>query len=94
MSEKMMQVRHYMVKLKLFGDVVVCRSLVMDNVEEENLGDLDILTKQILELIFGGFAVVSKRLLYDHLEGGKYFGKEEVYEEVAKSVPSTNAQSE
>ena len=83
-----------MVKLKLFGDVVVCRSLVMDNVEEENLGDLEILTKQILELIFGGFAVVSKRLLYDHLEGGKYFGKEEVYEEVAKSVPSTNAQSE
>ena len=54
----MMQVRHYMVKLKLFGDVVVCRSLVMDNVEEENLGDLEILTKQILELIFGGFAVV------------------------------------
>ena len=41
-----------------------------------------------------GFAVVSKRLLYDHLEGGKYFGKEEVHEEVAKPVPSTNPQSE
>ena len=40
-----------------------------------------------------GFAVVSKRL-YDHPEGGKYFGKEEVHEEVVKSVPLTNAQSE
>ena len=44
--------------------------------------------------MFGGFAVVTKWLLYDHLEGGKYHGKEEDYQAEAKNVPTTNAQSE
>ena len=87
---------------RLFGDEVtvdddeVCKSFVVGDAQDENLDfdDFYVLTKQILELVFGGFAVVMKRLLYDHPEGGKYHGKEEDYLAEAKNVPTTNAQSE
>ena len=72
------------------------QSLVVGDAQGENL-DFDefyVLTKQILELVFEGLAVVMKRLLYDHLEGGKYHGKEEDYQAEPKNVPTTNAQSE
>ena len=56
----------------------------------------DDLTKQCLELIFGGFFVATKRLLFDRLEGGALDGKEidTNYRMETSSVPVTNAQPE
>ena len=66
--------------------------------------EFDEMAKQCLELIFGAFVVVSKRMLHDHLSDGKlyiyiyiyiylFFFSESLIQ-VAKSVPATNADAE
>ena len=56
----------------------------------------DTMTKQCLELIFSGFVVITKRLLFDHLKGGALDGKEndEKFRKESSSASLTNAQPE
>ena len=56
--------------------------------------DIDDMAKQCLEIIFGGFVVVSKRMLEDHLLGGALDNPSENLKSEAKAVPTTNADSE
>ena len=54
----------------------------------------DAMTLQVLELIFGSFVVVTKRMLSDHLEGGKYHNPDPVVMEECKSDPKSNVTPE
>ena len=56
--------------------------------------EIDSMTKQCLEIIFGGFVVVSKRMLADHLKGGKLELNSERLSHEASNVLATNADSE
>ena len=47
-------------------------------------------TKQLLELLFASFSVITKRMLYDHLEGGKFDKPSLNLMSDAKSVPNVN----
>ena len=56
----------------------------------------DILAQELLEVMFKAFCTTTRRMLTDHLPGGKFHGKEddsELVSEVA-SVPKTNVISE
>ena len=52
------------------------------------------MTKECLEIIFSGFVVVSRRMLHDHLEGGKYSVITPGLEKEAMTVSTTNADPE
>ena len=56
--------------------------------------DIDESSIQCLEIIFGSFVVISKRMLSDHLDGGKYASPDIDLQVEAKSVPTTNAEAE
>ena len=47
--------------------------------------------KQCIELIFGGFVSISKKMLEDHLHGGKYASPDQSLCQESVSVPTTNA---
>ena len=47
------------------------------------------MTKEYLEIIFSGFVVVSRRMLYDHLKGGKYSAVTPELEKEAMTVSTT-----
>ena len=55
----------------VFDDVKLKKHVSYEKLIKED-PDWDPMTKQVLELIFGSFVVVTKRMLTDHLEGGKY----------------------
>ena len=55
---------------------------------------LDDMTRQCLELIFGGFVVISKRMLEDHLVGGKFDQPNELLKTQTASEQTTNADAE
>ena len=51
--------------------------------------------KQCLELIFfGGFVPISKKMVEDHLHGGKYTAPDQNLCQESVSVPTTNANPE
>ena len=50
----------------------------------------DAMTQQVLELMFGSFVVVTKRMLSDHLEGGKYDKPDQVTAKECKNAPKSN----
>jgi len=50
-------------------------------------------TKQCLEILFGSFSIITKRMLHDHLQGGKYVCSEEL-SKVSFGVSKTNSISE
>ena len=52
--------------------------------------DYDDLTKQILEIMFGSFAIITKRMLYDHLKGGKFDQPSHELIEELESCPNEN----
>ena len=51
-------------------------------------------TKQCLEIMFGCFSIITKRMLHDHLEGGKYDNPSPQLVEETKNVMKTNTLSE
>ena len=59
---------------------------------EEN--DSQMMLKQCLELIFGGFVSVTERMLQDHIAGGKYATPNEDLRKESIAVPTTNANPE
>ena len=56
--------------------------------------EFDESTKQCLELLFGSLSIVTKRMLNDHLEGGKYDGFNENLRKETVSVSTTNSLAE
>ena len=71
--------------------------------EDDRLGSLlsfdygpnvKLMLKQCLELIFGGFGSISKKMLEDHLHGGKYAAPDQNLCQESASVPTTNANPE
>ena len=65
----------------------ICFNSLNEPVSEE----MDIMTKQCLEIIFGGFVIVARRMLHDHLKEGKYSTKTSLLEKDALFVNTTNA---
>ena len=53
-----------------------------------------LILKQCLEMIFGGFVSISKKMLEDHLHGGKYAAPDQNLCQESVSVPTTNANPE
>jgi hypothetical protein len=50
----------------------------------------DPMTKEVLELIFGSFVVVTKKMFSDHLKGGKYNKLDTEMQDERKNAPKTN----
>ena len=56
----------------VLGDDYVKKDECIAKLTEANPA-LDLMTKQVLELIFGAFVIITRHgMLCDHLEGGKY----------------------
>ena len=55
---------------------------------------LDELTKQLLEIIFGSFSIITRRMLHDHLKGGKYDKPSNDLFEQCASAPNENVFTE
>lgn len=68
--------------------------LHMDNVWELLIisNDTDVMTQELLQLLFTSFSITTKRLLLDHLPGGKHHLVTETSE--TESVPTTNVAPE
>ena len=73
----------------VFDDVKLKKDVSYEKLIKEDL-DWDPMTKQVLELIFGSFVVVTKRMLTDHLEGGKYDKPDVEMQDECKNAPKTN----
>ena len=102
--------QHYQRMEKLFSDLSVDASpflagnlcffdginITKDKVYEELIrpSEFDESTKQCLELIFGSLSIVTKRMLNDHLEGGKYNTNNGSLRSETASVSTTNSLAE
>ena len=79
----------------MFGNVIffeiskdVYNSLILpSNVLDES-------TKQCLEIIFGGLCIITRRMLDDHLEDGKYSNPSQQLMKKTVSVSTTNSIAE
>ena len=76
-------------KAVVFEDVEIKNDVCYEKLIKED-PEWDPMTKQVLELIFGSFVVVTKRMLTDHLEGGKYDKPDAELEHECKNAPKTN----
>ena len=56
--------------------------------------NVELMLKQCLELIFGGFVSISKKMPKDHLHGGNYASPDESLCQESVSFPTTNANPE
>ena len=73
----------------IFDDIEVKKDKCHDKLIEAN-PTWDPMTKQVLELIFGSFVVVTKRMLSDHLQRGKYDNVGDDIREECKNAPKSN----
>jgi hypothetical protein len=73
----------------VFDDVKLKKDVSYEKLIKEDL-DWDPMTKQVLELIFGSFVVVTKRMLTDHLEGGMYDQPDVEMQDECKNASKTN----
>ncbi|CAB3978959.1 Hypothetical predicted protein [Paramuricea clavata] len=73
----------------VFDDVKLKKDVCYEKLIDED-PTWDPMTKQVLELIFGSFVVVTKRMLSDHLEGGKYDKPNAEMQDECKNAPKTN----
>ena len=75
-----------------FEDALMTRDAVYNDLIKPS--ENDEATKQCLELIFGSLSIITKRMLQDHLEGGKYTKPTEEMVKETASVGKTNTLSE
>ena len=83
--------------VKLFGDdILICKDPVFDYLYLSRGEEHKQMTKQCLEVIFSSIAVVTKRLLEDHMEGVKYWNKEqdEDFRNETKNAEKSNVKAE
>lgn len=72
----------------------VCKDEVWDALIDSNEAG-DVLTQELLQLLFGAFSTITQRLLMDHLQGGEYHAvTDTVIVEETASVPTTNVAPE
>jgi len=72
---------------------IVHRDEVWSTLTESN--ESDMMTQEVLQLLFGAFSVTTQRLLLDHLPGGKYHSVvDPVIVHETASVPTTNVAPE
>ena len=60
----------------------------------EKSEEFDELTKQLLEILFGSFSIITKRMLHDHLKGGKYDQPSDTLIQESESTPNENVFTE
>eukprot|EP00112_Aurelia_sp_Birch-Aquarium-sp1_P002389 Seg1263.2 transcript_id=Seg1263.2/GoldUCD/mRNA.D3Y31 product="hypothetical protein" protein_id=Seg1263.2/GoldUCD/D3Y31 len=83
--------------VKLFGDdILINKDCIYEYLYLAKGEEHEQMTKQCLEIIFSGFAVVTKRLLEDHMEGGKFWNKDQdqAFRKETKNVEKSNVKSE
>lgn len=75
----------------VFDDIKMKKDECYDKLIEANPA-WDPMTKQVLELIFGSFVVVTKQMFSDHLQGGtcKYDNAGDDVREECKNAPKSN----
>lgn len=74
----------------VFGNVEIVRDELFESLIKPS-DEYDVLTAQALELIFSAMVVKTKRMLADHLEGGKYDISAHPQEQLeTQSVQKTN----
>lgn len=74
--------------LKEAGDVDTDEALIESNAT-------DVMTQELLQLLFAAFSATTQRLLLDHLPGGKYHVvADTVMVQETASVPTTNVAPE
>ena len=56
----------------------------------EKSEEFDELTQHILEILFGSFSIITKRMLHGHLKGGKYDQPSDTLILESKSTPNEN----
>ena len=66
---------------------------IYDRLMEES-EEFDELTKQLLEILFGSFSIITKRMLHDHLKGGKYDQPSDTLMLESESTPNENVFTE
>ena len=77
-----------------FGDEsLISKDNVYDKLLVPNEG-YDLCTKQLLELFFASFSIITNRMLHDHLEGGKYDNPSESLRNESVSTPNANTNPE
>lgn len=76
----------------LFGDTLVHRDEVLLQLLQPSA--YDVLTQEVLQVIFAGFLCTTRRMLEDHLPGGQYSDPDENLQAETASVPKTNVISE
>ena len=76
-----------------FEDALMNKDHIYDRLMEKS-DEFDELTKQLLEILFGSFAIITKRMLHDHLEGGKYDQPSDTLIEESESSPNENVFTE
>ena len=72
-----------------FDDGLMTKDHIYDSLMQPS-EKYDDLTKQILEIMFGSFAIITKRMLLDHLKGGKYSQPSAELIQEVESCPTTN----
>ena len=56
--------------------------------------EVDSMTKELLQLLFGSFSITTQRMLTDYLPEGKYHSDDAKLKEEISSVPTTNVAPE
>ena len=60
----------------------------------EKSEEFDELSKQLLEILFASFSIITKRMLHDHLKGGKYDQPSDTLIKESESTPNENVFTE
>jgi len=76
-----------------FDDVELHKDAVFDSLIKPS-ESFDLSTKQCLELLFGSLSIITRRMLNDHLEEGKYDCPSETLRKDTMSVSTTNSLAE
>ena len=76
----------------LYGDALVHYDEVLHQLLQPS--GYDVIAQEVLQIIFTSFLCTTKRMLEDHLPGGKYSSPDETVQAETTSVPKTNIISE
>ena len=76
----------------LYGDALVHHDEVLHQLLQPS--GYDVIAQEVLQVIFTSFLCTTRRMLEDHLPGGKYSSPDETVQAETTSVPKTNVISE
>ena len=76
-----------------FENDLMNKDHIYDRLMEQS-EEFDELTKQLLEILFASFSIITKRMLHDHLKGGKYDEPSDTLIKESESTPTENVFTE